>query len=158
MQEPRTQFLDVADHDLLSLGVGCLVSRVDLIAAQYVLDQCLATRDYQLAIRHAEVGFDDGLLSGVQAAIGGEDDRHFGVPLLIQLAGVLRLIEQIRLAAQAAEYKVAILAVLLAIRAHMPAHAGVDQRVWGNQADFHIWCVERNVFGFQAQTIAASLE
>ena len=40
----------------------------------------------------------------------------------------------------------------------MPAHAGVDQCVRGNEANFNIRCIERYVFGFQAQTVATGFQ
>ena len=94
MHEPWPQFLDVADYDLLGLRVSGLVSRVDLIAGQYILHQCLATGHHQFPLRHAEVGFDNALLRGVQAAIGSKNDRYFGIPVFIQLVSVLSSVQQ----------------------------------------------------------------
>ncbi len=43
MHEPGAQLLEVGCYDLLCLGISGLVSRIDLIALQYILHQRPAT-------------------------------------------------------------------------------------------------------------------
>ena len=110
--QPGAQILEVFYHDLLRLGAGSQVTRVDVEALQHVFHQGLAARHHQLPMMHAEVDFDDGLLCRVQSPVGLEDDLHLGIPFFVQRPRVGRLVEQVRLPAQAAEDEVAILAVL----------------------------------------------
>ncbi|MNO66851.1 hypothetical protein D3C76_576500 [compost metagenome] len=131
---------------------------VDLVTLQHVLHQRPAAGHHQLPLRHAEVGFDDCLLRRVQSPVRFEDDRHLDIPVFILLARVRRLVEQVWLPTQAAEDEVAILAVLFAVSPHVPAHAGVDKRVRGDEAHLHVGGVEGHVFGFQAQAFTAGLE
>ncbi|MNJ80314.1 hypothetical protein D3C77_786500 [compost metagenome] len=44
------------------------------------------------------------------------------------------------------EDEIAILAVLLAVGAHIPAHPGIDQCMWGDQASFWLmFCAKRPI-------------
>ncbi|MNH26703.1 hypothetical protein D3C79_867680 [compost metagenome] len=88
-----------------------------------------------MPILHAEVGFDDGFLRLVQPPVWLEDDWHVGTPFLVKLARGGRLVKQVRLSAQAAEDKVAVLAVLFAVGAHMAAHTCIDQCMRGDSAN-----------------------
>ncbi|MDT4885787.1 hypothetical protein FQZ97_1220610 [compost metagenome] len=110
--------------------------RVDLVALQHVLHQGAAAGHEQFPVLHAVVDLDDRRLRRLQARVGFDHHGHLGRPALIACAPMLGFVQHLRLAAKAAEDEVAVVAVLLAIGAHMPAHAGVDQRVRGDQAGF----------------------
>ncbi|MNQ65458.1 hypothetical protein D3C85_799130 [compost metagenome] len=71
---------------------------------------------------------------------------------------MFRGVQQLGFAAQAAEDEVAVGAVFLAVGAHVPAHAGVDQGVRGDQADFRGRVGQGDVLGLQPQPFAAGLE
>ena len=82
-----------------------------------------------LAVLHAVVDLDDRRLRRLQARVGFVHHGQLGRPAFIALAAVPGFVQHLRLATKAAEDEVAVVAVLLAVSAHMPAHAGVDQRV-----------------------------
>ncbi|MCY1379721.1 hypothetical protein D9M69_674650 [compost metagenome] len=109
---------------------------VNLVALQHVLHQSAPARDDQPTFLHAVVRLDDSLLVGLQAWIRLDQYFHFGRPAFVGIAAILGRIQYFRLAAKTAQHEVPIVTILLAIGPHMPAHAGVDQRVRGDQAGF----------------------
>lgn len=138
--QPGLQFIEVGNDNLLGRGFGMHLGRVDLVALQHVLHQRAQRLDYQLALVHAVVGFDDGLLLGLEARVLCDDHLHRGVPAAIGIPPVCRsVIHQVGSAAKATQHKVTVVGIaLVAVGTHMPAHAGVDQRVRGNQPRFAI--------------------
>src|SRR3546814_2726900 len=77
------------------------------------------SRDQQLAVQHAEIGFNDRLLCRSQSRVGLDDHCYFGIPVFVFSNDIFGLAEQLGLTAQPTEHKVAILAVFLAIGAYV---------------------------------------
>lgn len=77
-----------------------------------------------------------------------DDDPYQAVPIAVLLTGISRLvIHQLRDSPKTAQNEIPIIVVLLAVSAYMPAHAGVDQCVWG---DYEL--VMRDGFAFVRTT------
>lgn len=68
--QPWLQFSQISHDDLLGFRSGLHFCRVDLITLQYILHQRLASRNQQLAVQHAVIGFDDCFLCWSKARIG----------------------------------------------------------------------------------------
>jgi len=147
--------VQIRGHDLPRRRLGMHLGRVNLVALQHVLHQRPGGVDFQLPLKHAVIRFDNGALLGLQPGIRLNDHGNFGVLGDICLAGVLgHIVHQLGLPAKAAQYKVPVVAVLLAICTHMPAHAGKYQCVWRDQAGLIVGCGERHIIAFQSLALA----
>src|SRR5690606_4477929 len=95
----------------------------------------------------------------LETRIRFNDDLHLTVPAGILLTGVFGfVVHYLWLTTKAAEHKVPVISILLAIGAHVPAHTGVDQRMRRDQAGFAVRRREGHILALQSQPIAAGLE
>src|SRR5690606_35510394 len=135
---------------MLRRGFGLNLRGIDLVGLQYILYQCPAAGDTQLAITHTEIRLDDAFLHPAQARIRLQNHVNPGHPVDIRVTPVVTSTHQVRLTAKSAEYEVAVILIFFTIRPHMPAHAGVDERVRGNYPVFRGWVRQRYVLTLQA--------